>query len=411
MEKIKLGFAGLGYRGRGLLGLLCEMEDVEIVGICDLKPNLLEAGEKIVLEKTGQPVNQYTDYSQMIQRPELQGVVIGTSWVSHVPLAIEAMKAGKYAAFEVGGATSIESCWQLIRTREETGVPCMMLENCCYGRTEMALFNMIRQGIFGELIHMRGAYGHNLSESLIDRIEEDHYRHHHYQHRNGDNYPTHALGPLCNMLNINRGNRLLTLTSTASKARGLHRRAVVNKGADSNEAAIEWENGDVITTVIRCAHGETIVLALDTCLPRPYSRQLYVQGVKGLYMEDGNQVYIEGTSPKYDEWESFEPYLKQYDHPLWQWFIKAGVKGGHGGMDFLVLRSFIESIRDQRETPIDVYDAATWMSITCLSEQSAAMGSIPVPIPDFTDGRWVNRGPDPVCRYALDAVHEELFDD
>ncbi len=409
MDKTKLGFVGLGGRGRGLLGLLCEMEDVQINGICDLRADLLEQGAAIVQEKAGQAVDRYTDYDEMLARADIQGVVIATSWVSHIKLAIAAMKAGKYAAFEVGGATSLEECWRLVRTREETGVPCMMLENCCYGRTELALLNMIKQDVFGELVHMRGAYGHNLSESLVNRIEVNHYRHHHYHHRNGDNYPTHALGPICNMLDINRGNRLLTLTSVASKARGLHQRAVVNKGADSREAAWTWNNGDVVSTTITCAHGETICLTLDTCLPRPYSRQLYVQGVHGLYMEDGNQIYLENVSPKYDTWEPFPPYLERYDHPLWKWFQAAGVRGGHGGMDYLVLRSFVESIRDGRDTPIDAYDAAAWMSITCLSEESVAQGGHPVAIPDFTNGLWIDRQPDPVCRYALDAVYPDLF--
>ncbi|MDW7655599.1 MAG: Gfo/Idh/MocA family oxidoreductase [Bacillota bacterium] len=413
MDKIELGFVGLGGRGRGLLKLLCEMEDVHIAAICDVKEDLLAQGAAIVTEKTGETARQFTDFDDLLTIDEIQGVVIATSWVSHVKLAIAAMKAGKYAAFEVGGATSLEECWRLVRTREETGVPCMMLENCCYGRTEMALLNMIRQDVFGELIHMRGAYGHNLSDSLVNRIDVNinHYRHHHYHHRNCDNYPTHALGPICNMLDINRGNRLLTLTSTASKARGLHHRALVNKGVDSPEAAWTWENGDVVSTVIKCAHGETICLTLDTCLPRPYSRQFYVQGVHGLYMEDGNQIYIENVSPKFDEWESFSPYLEKYDHPLWRWFIKAGVKGGHGGMDYLVQRAFVESIRDGRETPVDAYDAAAWMSITCLSEQSVSMGSMPVPVPDFTNGAWIDRAPDPACRYSLDQVHDALFED
>ena len=411
MDTIKLGFVGLGGRGRGLLKLICEMEDVQILGICDLRQDLLDQGSEIFRETTGKTATTFQNYDEMLNVADIQGVVIATSWVSHIPLAIKAMKAGKYAAFEVGGATSIEECWRLVRTHEDTGVPCMMLENCCYGRTELALLNMIRQGAFGELIHMRGAYGHNLSESLINRIDDNHYRHHHYHHRNGDNYPTHALGPICNMLKINRGNRMTTLTATASKARGLHHRAQVNKGSDSAEAGWTWENGDVVTTEIKCAHRETISLTLDTCLPRPYSRQLYVQGIHGLYMEAGSQIYLENISPKYDEWEAFAPYLEKYDHPLWQWFAKAGVKGGHGGMDYLVLRSFVESIRDGRDTPIDAYDAAAWMSITCLSEQSVAMGSTPQPIPDFTNGRWIDRPADPTCRYSLDQIHDDLFAD
>ena len=199
---------------------------------------------------------------------------------------------------------------------------------------------------------------------------------------------------------------MLTLTSIASKARGLHHRAVINKGADSREAAWTWNNGDVVSTMITCAHGETICLTLDTCLPRPYSRQLYVQGINGLYMEDGNQIYLENVSPQYDQWESFRPYLERYEHPLWKWYQESGSRGGNWNNDYMVLRAFLESIRDDRDTPIDAYDAATWMSITCLSEDSIAMGGHPVAIPDFTNGLWIDRPTSPKCLYALDAVYD-----
>lgn len=408
-KNVRLGFIGCNYRGSGMLSLLSEMEDVDIVAVCDRIESNANKAAAIVTEKGKAEPAKYLDHHELLSRDDIQGVIACTAWLDHVNLAVDCMRAGKYIGFEVGGACSVEECWRLVYAYEETGVPCMMLENCCYGRNELALLNMIKQGLFGELIHMQGAYGHDLSHSLVSRIQERHYRTFHYHHRNCENYPTHELGPICNMLNINRGNRLLTLTSTASKARGLNARAAKMFGEDSMPAQRHWNQGDVITTVIKCAHGETITINLDTTLPRPYSRELCVQGTEGIYMEDGNRIYIEGISQTPHEWDCFAPYLEKYEHPLWKWFKNTGVKGGHGGMDYLVQRAFIESIRDNRETPIDVYDTATWMSITALSEDSIALGSMPVAIPDFTNGLWIDRRPDPKCRYSLDAVHNDLF--
>lgn len=203
---------------------------------------------------------------------------------------------------------------------------------------------------------------------------------------------------------------MLSLTSMASKARGLHEYIIRAKGADSVYAHADIRQGDIVNTLIKCAHGETMLLTHDTTLPRPYSRAGRVQGTKGIYMEDNNSVYLEGISPDHT-WESFSSYLDkdEYEHPLWTQFRTGGIKGGHGGMDYLVMRAFVESVQYQIAPPLDAYDGATLMAITPLSEDSIAMGGMPVAIPDFTDGKWIKREPAPKSKYSLDAVYPDLF--
>jgi hypothetical protein len=270
---------------------------------------------------------------------------------------------------------------------------------------------MIKEGRFGEVVHTQGGYEHDLRYEVAYGHENRHYRYDNYHHRNADLYPAHGLGPMQKYLNINRGNRMLTLVSMASKPCGLHEFIVKSKGSDSEYASHDIKQGDVVNTLIKCAHGETIMLTHDTTLPRPYSRAGRVQGTRGLWMEDKASVYLEGTSPDHT-WEDFSKYMDDpgYEHPLWTEFRTRGIEGGHGGMDYLVLRAFIESVRKHIEPPLDAYDAATLMAVTALTEQSIALGSAPVAIPDFTDGKWIKRGAAPRSKYSLDTVHFDLFD-
>jgi predicted dehydrogenase len=384
------------------------MEDVEVPAVCDLYEDRLQKGLELVAAAGRPKAEGYGDYRELLARDDIEGVLIPSSWTSHSRIAADAMRAGKYAAPEAGGAASVEECWELVRASEETGMPCMLLENCCYGREEMALLNMVKKGLFGELVHCQCGYEHDLREEVGKGLENRHYRIHNYLNRNGEVYPTHGLGPMSMLLGINRGNRMLTLTSMASKSRGLREWAGEHLGADHPLSHAEFAMGDVVTTMIKCAHGETILLTHDTTLPRPYSRAGRVQGTKGIWMEDNRSIYLEGRSPGHT-WESFEPYRTEYEHPLWKEYIGLGVRGGHGGMDYLVLRAFVESVKANIPTPIDVYDTAAWMAITALSEQSVALGSQPVGIPDFTNGKWIARTPGPVHKYSLEVVDESLF--
>ena len=414
-ETVRIGVIGLGGRGRGMLGELLGCEGVIVPAVCDKYEDRAQEGAAIVLEKTGQPADVYLDYHALLAREDLDAVMCPTTWITHARIAVDAMRAGKHVAIEVGGAASIEECWQMVRASEETGKFCMLLENCCYDRNEMAIFNMVKQGVFGEIIHMQGGYQHDLRDEICLGRENRHGRLYNFQHRNGELYPTHQLGPISKVLGINRGNRYIALSAMASKSRGLNEwtRKHMGEGYDLND--YPFNEGDVVTTMLRCANGETVVLTHDCSLPRPYSRGYRVQGTKGLYMEDGNAIFLEGVTKDdpgnwMHAWEKFDAYRDEYEHPLWKQYRIDGVHGGHGGMDFLVLSAFVESLRLEAAPPIDVYDTAAWMAVTVLSEQSIAIGGAPVPFPDFTNGMWIDRAPFRRGVFCLDDVCTEFFD-
>jgi hypothetical protein len=267
---------------------------------------------------------------------------------------------------------------------------------------------MVKKGLFGELIHCQCGYEHDIRDEVGLGEINRHYRLDNYKNRNGEIYPTHGLGPTAKHLDINRGNRMISLVSMSSKARGMHEWIEANKIRYPEGDPLfqyHFNQGDIATTMIKCAHGETIFLIHDTTLPRPYSRGGRVQGTKGLWMEDNRSVYLENVSPSH-KWESFDKYLETYEHPLWKWFTTEGVRGGHGGMDYLVFRAFIESFDEGKPMPIDVYDGASWMAVTTLSEQSVAMGGAPVCIPDFTNGKWLTFRAKEPTKFSLDGICE-----
>ena len=417
-DRVKIGFIGLGGRGRGMLGELLSVDGVEVPAVCDKYEDRALEGKNIVLEKSGKNADVYLDYKELIARDDLDAVMCCTTWITHARIAIDSMRAGKHVAIEVGGAASFEECLEMVRASEQTGKFCMLLENCCYDRNEMALFNMVKKGLFGEIIHMQGGYQHDLRDEICLGRENRHGRLFNFQHRNGELYPTHQLGPISKVLGINRGNRYISLVSMASKSRGLAKWAKENKGEDYDLASYAFNQGDIVTTMIKCANGETVVLTHDCSLPRPYSRAYRIQGTNGIYMEDGGTIYLEGISRENKEhwthtWEKFKDdgYLEKYEHPLWKKYSIDGIhEGGHGGMDYLVLCAFAESVKLGGQPPIDVYDTATWIAVTYLSEQSIAMGSVPVPFPDFTNGAWIDREPYRRGIFCLDEVCEDCFE-
>jgi len=281
----------------------------------------------------------------------------------------------------------------------------MTLENVCYRRDVMAVLNMVRQGLFGELVHLEGGYQHNLRTVLFNdgqhvyghgvefgpgALSEAQWRTQFNIDRNADIYPTHGAGPLMQYVDINRGNRFTNLVSFSSKSRGLN--AYVEEMAPGNKnAKINYKNGDVITTMINCANGETVLLSHDTHLPRPYSLGFRVQGTKGIWMDVAKSVYIDHQSKQDDEWDSVDDWFKKYDHPLWKKNEDKALGAGHGGMDWFVFNGFVEAVKQKRQTPIDVYDSVTMSVITPLSEKSIKEGNMPQEFPDFTKGKWQNR--------------------
>ena len=411
---VTIGFIGLGSRGQGQLKTLLSMQDVQVNAVCDVYEDRAQEGAKIVQEARGTAPFATTDYREVLAREDVEAVMIMTSWQTHIPIAIDAMRAGKIVSMEVGGATSLNECWEMVRVSEQTGKGVMLLENCCYNDVEMAVLNMVKQGVFGELVHCRGGYEHDLRDEIGLGDVNRHYRQDNFMHRNGELYPTHELGPIATYLDINHGNRMLTLVSMASKAVGEHAWLKKNR-PDTALAKAKFHQGDIVTTMISCANGETIVLTHDCTLPRPYSRGGYVQGTKGVWMEDGHGIYLEDDAHEGGTYahpfSSDKEMLQKYEHPLWKEYREFGLRGGHGGMDYLVLRAFVESIQNNVKFPIDVYDTAAWMAITCLSEESIAKGSAPVAIPDFTSGRWMQKQDRPGDMFSLDKVYTEAFEE
>ena len=412
-ENVKLGYIGLGRRGMGMLDrCMSEMADVEITWICDLEQKKIDAALEMLNKKRGATPKYTTDYREVLADPTVDAIMIMTGWDAHVRISLDSMRAGKYTAVEVGVAYDISECYELVDTYEKTGAPLMMLENCCYSRREMMALKMVKEGLFGEVMHCDGGYLHYLNELDLFAtkngvIDDSHYRAREYQNRNCEQYPTHELGPIAKVLGINRGNRMMTLSSFSSKSCGLQ--SYLKERFPENAALqnMKFKQGDVVTTVITCAGGETIRLTLDTTLPRPYySRNFTVRGTKGCCIEEGHAAtfYLEGM--KEPIFNNENEFFEKHDHPLHAEYAKIEALGGHGGLDWLICRAFIESVKAGTDTPIDAYDTAAWMAIGPLSEASIAKGGAPVDVPDFTRGKWFRREPVVKGKYALDEICE-----
>lgn len=398
MKKIHLGIIGLGARGSALLEtVILQHPDAEVTAVCDRHADRCGKAAGIVEAAMGKRPAVTENYRDILAMPEVDAVILCTSWNQHINICVEAMEAGKPVGCEVGGAYSVRECWKLVETYEKTGVPVMLLENCVYGRDEMMVLNMAEQGVLGTVVHCEGGYRHDLREEIAFGKENRHYRLNNYIHRNAENYPTHELGPIARILHINRGNRMLTLTSVASRSAGLREYVRRVKPEDEALRSTDFRQGDVVNTIITCANGATILLTLDTTLPRFYSRGFTVQGTRGMYMEDNRSVFLDGEPHAADHfswqkhWNNVEEYRERYEHPVWKQYLSEGIKQGHDGMDWLEFCDFIRFLQNGGEAPVDVYDMAAWMCITPLAEQSIAMGGQPVAIPDFTNGAWIDR--------------------
>ena len=419
-DKVRIGMIGVGFRSHEHMGNFLQREDVSSVAIADPQQRSIDDAIK-VFKKYNRPEpaiykNGDNDYINLLKRDDIDAVVICTPWEWHVPQGLAAMKAGKIVGMEVCGAVKLQDCWDMVNTSEKTGIPVMMMENVCYRRDVMAVLNMARKGLFGELMHAQGGYQHDLRGVLFNdgvtaynsgvefgpkAYSEAQWRTNHYVNRNGELYPTHGLGPVAVMLDVNRGNRMTKLSSVSTKARGLHKYIVEHpKGGESHpNAKIKFKEGDIVNTQVQCANGETILLTHDTSMQRPYNLGFRVQGTEGLWQDFGdgefNQgfIYMEKKMKKSDRWDNTEQWMKEYDHPLWKKYGTQAEGAGHGGMDFFVDHAFIESIKRKVDFPLDVYDLASWYAITPLSEKSISQGGQIQSIPDFTRGKWQNKKP------------------
>ncbi|MCD9032086.1 Gfo/Idh/MocA family oxidoreductase [Luteimonas sp. Y-2-2-4F] len=415
-RRLRLAMIGTGMRGQVLLRELLRRDDVEVAALCDVEPIMLARALEMVAEAGKRAPRTYGEdgdaqaWRRLLQQRGLDGVIVATPWEWHAPMAIEAMEAGIPVGCEVVAGVTLQEHWDVLAAQERTGTPYMLLENVCYRRDVMTVLQMVRAGLFGELVHLQGGYQHDLrgvkfnsgdpSQPYDSGVEfgpkgwsEARWRTEHSVRRNGDLYPSHGIGPCAMYAGINRGNRFTHINSFASKARGLHEYTVARSGGTTHPSTrVQFRLGDIVTTTLACENGETILLQHDTSLPRPYSMGFRVQGTNGLWMDLNRSVHIEGRSPAH-EWEALTAYAAEYEHPLWRRHADAAAGAGHGGMDYFVVRAFVEALKAEAPMPIDIYDAIAWSAITPLSEQSIAEGFRTLEFPDFTAGRYRSRKP------------------
>lgn len=396
---VRVGFVGLGMRGRDAVSRFTHIEGVEIKALCDLvEQNVV--GCQDFLERVGWPEAEgYVGeeaFKRLCEREDIDLVYISTDWVSHVPIALYAMEHGKHVAVEVPAATSVAECWQLVDTSERTRRHCMMLENCVYDFFELTTLNMAQQGLFGEILHAEGAYIHNLAEYW--GAYHDNWRLEFNRTHRGDVYATHGFGPICMALDIHRGNRLEYLVSMDTKSVNGLAIARATMGAE------EFANGDHTTTIIKTSRGQSIMLQHNVFTPRPYNRLYQLTGTHGF----ANKYPIEGftflpgklpetllpagavINPHNFVAEDVEAAIMEaYKHPIHREIEEVARRvGGHGGMDYVMDYRLIYCLRNGLPLDQDVYDAAEWSAIGELSATSAKHNSMPVAIPDFTRGEW-----------------------
>ena len=396
---VRIGFIGLGMRGPGAVKRMTHIEGVEIKAICDKRKSCTDKVEKMLAERGFPKPAVYTGsedaWKEMCQRDDLDLIYIASPWELHTPMAVYAMEHGKHAATEVPAATTLDECWQLVKTSEKTKKHGVILENCCYDFFEMLTLNMARQGLFGDLIHGEGAYIHNLVGLNFNKNGyADMWRLKHNAKRNGNLYPTHGLGPICQCMDVNRGDRMDYLTCMASNDFTMNAEAKKRAEKDNFYASFVDQpyRGNMNTTLVRTVKGRTIMIQHDVSSPRPYSRIHLLSGTKAFAQKWPKQQIALGHSAVSDEKmkELTEKYSPEIVTRIGEMAKKVG---GHGGMDFLMDWSLINSLRNGLPVDMDCYDAALWSSITPLSIKSVANRSDSVDVPDFTRGNWKTNKP------------------
>ena len=414
IEHVRVGLVGLGDRGTGAVYRFPYIEDATIVALCDLMPERVERAQGI-LEELGAPRALYEfsgeeGYKQLCERDDIDLVYLAVPWQLHTPIAVYAMEHGKHVAIEVPAATSIKECWDLVNTSERTRRHCMMLENCCYDFFELTCLNMIQQGVFGEVVHVEGSYCHNL-DPYWDQYQGD-WRMTYNKDHHGDVYPTHGIGPVCQDINIHRGDKMNVLVSMDTDAFNGQEIADKRYGKGVVE---KYANGDNTMTFIRTEKGKTILVEHNVVTPRPYNRMYQVTGTKGFANKYPNEGLALGADMvkapvAYDDLDA-EEYMSDaerdalmalYEHPIAKGIAeKAKQVGGHGGMDFIMDYRLIYCLHHGLPLDQDVYDAAEWSSLVELTEVSINHGSMPIVMPDFTRGEW----------NKLDGLHFALLEE
>lgn len=402
MDTVRVGFVGLGMRGSDAVVRYTYVPGVKITAICDVEPDRVRASQKDLAERGFPAAAEYSGdleaYKKLCEDPNVDLVYICTDWEHHVPVALYAMEHGKHAAIEVPSAYSLKDCWALVNMAEKTRLHCMILENCCYDFFELSTLQMAREGLFGEVVHAEGAYCHNL-DPFWDEYWNNWRLTFNKEHR-GDAYPTHGFGPVCQVLNIHRGDRLKTLVAMDTRAFNGPKHVAARGGENPGD----FENGDVSTTVIRTEKGKTVLIEHDVMNPRPYSRMYQVVGTEGyagkypvqqlcfrkeaLAGEAVDYAHLKGETVLTDE--KLDEFMEQHRSPILTPELEALAKevGGHGGMDFIMDYRLIYCLRNGLPLDMDVYDLAEWCCVSELSAISMKHGGRPVEVPDFTRGAW-----------------------
>jgi len=393
-DVVRVGVIGVGGRGTGMLGNLLALEHVQVNAICDVVSEKAVHAQGMAEKAGGKKPEIYTngdhDFENLCKRDDLDFIYVATPWDWHAPMALASMNAGKHVGVEVPAVNTLEECWQIVDTSEKTRRHCMIMENCCYGENELLILNMIRAGLFGDLLHGEAAYLHDLREEIFGDKGEGLWRRAPHTTRNGNLYPTHGLGPVSNYMGINRGDRFDYLVSMSSPQKGFeaYREAKIPK--DSPKWKEKYVCGDMNTSLIKTANGLTIMLQHDVSNPRPYDRINQISGVKGIFRDYPERIYFDGQ-PGEEAWTGIAPYKEKYGHKLWKEEGEAAKGRGHGGMDFIMFYRLVQCMREGLAPDMDVYDAASWSAPAALSEKSVAQGSAPVKFPDFTRGKWKQR--------------------
>ncbi len=399
IENVRIAYVGIGGQGGSHVQNLLKIPGCRITAVCDIRPERTEWASKLIVAAGHPAPTAYTrgprDFERLCETEDLDLVYNATPWEWHVPIMLAAMKAGKHTATEVPAAMTLDDCHAIVEASEKHRKHCVMMENCNYDRMEMMVYNMVRQGLFGEILHAEGGYLHDLRGIKFADRGEGLWRRAWAMKLDGNLYPTHGLGPVANCLDINRGDRFDYMVSMSGPSRGLQDWAKEHYPADSPKRKERYVLGDVNVSMIKTARGRTIVVEHCTNLPRPYSRIHMVQGTKGLFQGYPDRVYVEGRGRE-DQWQEASALLPEFEHPLWKEIASAAKGAGHGGMDFIEDYRLIKCLREGQPTDMNVYDAAALSAVVHLSVQSVGKKAAPVDFPDFTGGRWKTTAPLPI---------------
>lgn len=403
LETVRVGFIGLGMRGPGAVERFTHIPGTEVVALCDIRPERVAKTQEILKKANLKPAAEYAgeadSWKALCDRDDIDLVYIATDWAHHAEMGVYAMEKGKHVAIEVPAAMTLDEIWSLINTSEKTQKHCMQLENCVYDFFELTTLNMAQQGLFGEVLHVEGAYIHNLEEFwpyYWNNWRLDYNR----KHR-GDVYATHGMGPACQLLDIHRGDKMNYLVAMDTKS--------VNGKANARkyykeENVEDFQNGDHTLTLIRTENEKTIHIQHNVMTPRPYSRMYQLTATKGFANKYPTSGYvlqpdqIDPTSvPNHEDLNSHgyvpenvkKALMDKYKHPIHQELEEIAKKvGGHGGMDFIMDYRLVYCLQNGLPLDMDVYDLAEWCSLAELTAISIKNNSAPVEVPDFTRGHW-----------------------